>query len=215
VPDLLRQGLSIQNKGCDSALYQKLQFTLASSYVDEIGGPIGEGGGSQLTLTPTGERACRLALSDPRREPAYSLTVRYESPKVAPAAGEDSGRTVGQFYWNIFQANLIAKNLDAAAGRSTGHNIPAATSLLLAGAPFIFDEDRDNDRPGWLYAGLDTAGLVCGGAATIWSVIERNRADSGDSAAFGRAQTLLGVAYGCLATSLAARLISTLHYALR
>jgi hypothetical protein len=90
----------------------------------------------------------------------------------------------------------------------------AASSFFVAGAPFLVDADPGNDAVGWLYAGVDTAGLICGGVFTALSVSARNHAETPGGTSFPTAQSFLGVAYACLGASLVSRFMSMTHYSM-
>jgi hypothetical protein len=212
IPALLNKGLRVSNSDCDADLYRSLLSRLRTSYDGQIGEPIGPDGGSTLTLSRTPNGTCALDLHDASNKKVYALTVKFETPATAADAGEDSARTVGQFYWNVQQATLIAEKQ-----RIPLAQLPrpaAATSFLMAGAPFLFDQSPKNDAWGWGYASADTLGLLCGGVFTALNIDARNHAESGQSGAFSRAQTYLGITYGCLATSVAARIASAIHYSI-
>jgi hypothetical protein len=212
IPDLLDKGLMVTNRDCDPELYRSLLSRLRTSYSEQIGEPIGPGGRSTLTLGKTPNGTCALYLQDASNRKVYALTVKFEAPATAADAGEDSARTVGQFYWNVQQATLIAERQRIPLSQLPRPAV--ANSFLMAGAPFLFDNDVKNDAWGWGYASIDTLGLLCGGVFTALNVDARNRAESGQSGAFSRAQTYLGITYGCLATSVVVRIASAIHYSI-
>jgi hypothetical protein len=216
-PDLLQRGLRIENHGCAGALLASLTARLQKTYAEQIGEQIGNGGRALLTLTDDhpltreGPQNCTLRLLDANKTPAYGLTVRYTGPGKAANAGEDAGRTVGQLYYSLQQAKYL---VDRGRAPELAYRPSPWSSFFVAGAPFLADDRTNNDGWGWAYAGLDTVGLACGSTFAILSVNARNQAETGGDASFKAAQTFLGLTYGCLGASLAARLASTVHYTL-
>lgn len=209
-PDLLQRGLKIENHGCAALLTASLTSRLEKTYEPQIGKPIGEGGRATLRLTSDSSNSCTLRLTDATRAPAYGLVVRYTGPAKEADAGEDAGRTVGQLYYSLAQAKFLA---DKGRVRLPIADPSPASSFFVAGAPFLVDERTSNDGFGWMYAGIDTLGLVCGATFGILSVNARNQAETGRDAPLKAAQTFLALSYACLATSVVARVVSATHYA--
>jgi hypothetical protein len=209
-PDLLQRGLTIANDGCASVLTATLTLRLEKTYALQIGEPIGKGGRATLRLTSESPNSCTLRLTDATKTPAYGLVVRYTGPAKEADAGEDAGRTVGQLYYGLAQAKFLADK--GRAPLPIAHPSPAS-AFFVAGAPFLVDNRASNDGFGWMYAGIDTLGLVCGATFGILSINARNQAETGRDTPLKAAQSFLALSYACLATSVLARAVSATHYA--
>ena len=207
-PDLLRRGLRVENRGCDARLHDRVLSRLGGGYEAQIG-TLGSTGRARLELTSPRPNACVFRLRDTTNAIVYGFVVQFADATKVLDAGDDAGRTVGQFYYNLKQAEYLAAKSRPApvAARAS-----AASSLFVAGTPFLVDAVPTNDGFGWLYAGLDTVGLLCGGVFAALSVNARNHAETGRDEPFAAAQSYLGVAYGCLGASLLSRAASALHY---
>jgi hypothetical protein len=109
LPRLLGQGLAVNNRGCAEHLHDQLVLRLRTTYSALVGAPIGKSGRARLELTKQGADRCTVRVHSPDGSVVYGLSVRYQGESKEKDAGEDVGRTLGQFYYNLRQAEQLAQ----------------------------------------------------------------------------------------------------------
>ena len=220
-PNIVENGLLIENGGCDPALVkgliQKLQV-----YNSHIGRVSEERPQPypRLSLEAGEDNLCVLTLNETEGEPFYTFHVSYTGDATPAEAGTDAGSVIGQLYMKLHMTEILAANkplecpepVYGSGGGPPKRLVSPARSLLFSGLPFLSDDFNDNDAAGWAYGSIESTGWLMSGIFLIPSIVARNKADDAVEGAYDRSRAYLGVTYGAIATALALRLFSVIHY---
>ena len=179
---------------------------LRSSYADLIGpidNKVPDRASNVIRLTlGQDEEICRVRPIDDDGTEVYQALVKGGPPE---AAGEDAGRALGSFYWDVQRA----RNTDAGPAGTDRREGFWATPFF-AGAAVLSDVSPRNDWwHGWL-TGADLVGIGCAIGSVGAAVHYRNAAEHSGDAASDTANVFVGTAFACIGLSVTARILGTL-----